>query len=105
MPILILNCGSSSIKFQVRDDTGEVLKCKGLIERIGEKQGAIKVSAENGRKVERALHIPDHAFALHQLGQLLVSPELKVLSAVTEITAVGHRVVHGGEAYSRFGAD
>ncbi|MFH1024171.1 MAG: acetate kinase [Planctomycetota bacterium] len=100
MFMLVLNCGSSSIKFQVRDDSGEALLCRGLIERIGEKEGAIKVTAENGRAVEEKLAIPDHVFALQRLAEILISPSLDIMGSVKEITSVGHRVVHGGEIYS-----
>ncbi|MFH0939923.1 MAG: acetate kinase [Planctomycetota bacterium] len=99
MTMLILNCGSSSIKFQVRDQSGEELKCKGLIECIGEKTGAIKVSCGD-KKVELNKVISDHTLALRELAKLLISPELGVMQSVNEIKAVGHRVVHGGEVYS-----
>ncbi len=99
MKILILNCGSSSIKFQLRDARDEKLLCKGLIERIGEAQGAIVVSTD-GKKLESNEILPNHAAALDQMIHLLTSPKLGVMENLSEITAVGHRVVHGGEAYS-----
>ncbi len=99
MKILVLNCGSSSIKFQLRDAVDERLLCKGLIERIGEPQGAIAVSADS-RKLERREELANHAAALDHMIHLLTSPELGVLEKLTDVTAVGHRVVHGGEDYS-----
>ena len=99
MKILVLNCGSSSIKFQVRDATGEHLLCKGLIERIGETQSAIAVSTDS-KKLERQEGLANHAMALDHMIHLLTSPELGVLDSLADITAVGHRVVHGGEDYS-----
>jgi acetate kinase len=99
MKILILNCGSSSIKFQLRDARQETLLCKGLIERIGEAEGAISVTS-NGKKLERNEVLPNHAVALDHMNRLLVSPELNVLKDLSDIIAVGHRVVHGGETYS-----
>ncbi len=99
MKILILNSGSSSIKFQVRDSHGEKVVCKGLIENIGEPQAALHVSA-NGKKLDRAMEMPNHTVALNQTIHLLTSPELGVLRSLSDITAVGHRVVHGGEEYS-----
>jgi acetate kinase len=97
MKILVLNCGSSSIKFQLRDK--ERLLCKGLIERIGEPQGAIVVSTD-GQKLENKESLPNHAAALDHMIHLLTSPKLGVMKNLSEITAVGHRVVHGGEEYS-----
>jgi acetate kinase len=99
MKILVLNCGSSSIKFQLRDAREERLLCKGLIERIGEAQGAISVSADS-KKLQRQEELPNHAVALDHMIHLLTSPELGVLRSLSDITAVGHRVVHGGEEYS-----
>lgn len=99
MKILVLNCGSSSIKFQLRDTRKEQVLCKGLIERIGEPQGAIAVSTD-GKKLESKEVLPDHATALDHMIHLLTSPELGVLKSLCDITAVGHRVVHGGETYS-----
>ncbi|MCX6906253.1 MAG: acetate kinase [Verrucomicrobia bacterium] len=99
MKILVLNCGSSSIKFQLRDAREEKLLCKGLIERIGEPEGAISVSSD-GKKLERKEELANHATALDHMIHLLTSPELGVLASLSDITAVGHRVVHGGEEYS-----
>ena len=99
MKILVLNCGSSSIKFQLRDAADEKLLCKGLIERIGEPEGAIVVSADS-KKLQRQEELANHAVALDHMMHLLTSPELGVLENLTDVSAVGHRVVHGGEAYS-----
>jgi len=99
MKILVLNCGSSSIKFQLRDAREEKLLCKGLIERIGEPEGAISVSSDS-KKLERKEELANHAMALDHMIHLLTSPELGVLTSLTDISAVGHRVVHGGEEYS-----
>jgi acetate kinase len=99
MKILILNSGSSSIKFQLRDSNGEKVICKGLIENIGEPQAAVHVAA-NGRKLDRTVEMPNHTEALNQTIHLLTNPELGALESLSDITAVGHRVVHGGEDYS-----
>lgn len=99
MKILVLNCGSSSIKFQLRDADSEALLCKGLIERISEPKGAISVSSD-GKKLQRQEEMANHAVALDHMIQLLTSPELGVMTNLSEIGAVGHRVVHGGEEYS-----
>ena len=99
MKILVLNCGSSSIKFQLRDAREEKLLCKGLIERIGEPEGAISVSSDS-KKLERKEELANHAKALDHMIHLMTSPELGVLTSLSDISAVGHRVVHGGEEYS-----
>ena len=99
MKILVLNSGSSSIKFQVRNSVTEKVVCKGLIENIGEPQAAIHVSADS-RKLDREMEMPNHAAALNQTIHLLTSPDLGVLHSLSDIIAVGHRVVHGGEDYS-----
>ena len=99
MKILVLNCGSSSIKFQLRNSLDEKLVCKGLIENIGEPHGAIHISA-GSKKLDRDQDLPNHAAALDQMIHLLTSPELGVLTSLADIIAVGHRVVHGGEEYS-----
>jgi acetate kinase len=99
MKILVLNCGSSSIKFQLRDAVGEKLLCKGLIERIGEPEGAIVVTADS-KKLQRQEELANHAVALDHMMHLLTNPELGVLTSLSDVTAVGHRVVHGGESYS-----
>lgn len=99
MKILVLNCGSSSIKFQLRDARDEKVLCKGLIERIGEKKSAIILSL-NGRKIEKDLYLPNHTIALNQMMDMLAGPELGILEKLSDIGAVGHRVVHGGEDYS-----
>ncbi|HOF71227.1 MAG TPA: acetate kinase [Verrucomicrobiota bacterium] len=100
MKILVLNSGSSSIKFQLREDHGGVVLSKGLIERIGEPLGAIIISTANGRKIRKELELPQHTVALQHFFELLPSPELQCLGSLKEIGAVGHRVVHGGEEYS-----
>jgi acetate kinase len=99
MKILVLNSGSSSIKFQLRETEGEKVVCKGLIERIGEPGGAIHLTA-GGKKTTQQLDLPNHTLALQKLLSELANPELGVLSSLSEIKAVGHRVVHGGEDYS-----
>jgi acetate kinase len=99
MKILIINSGSSSVKFQLRDSQGETVICKGIIENIGEPQAAIHVSA-NGRRLDREVEMPNHTVALNHAIHLLTNPELGALESLSDIAAVGHRVVHGGEKYS-----
>ena len=99
MKILILNSGSSSIKFQLRDAVSETVCCKGLIENIGEPGAAIHVTA-NGRKLDRKMEMPNHTVALNQTINMLTSPELQAIESLSDIKAVGHRVVHGGARFA-----
>jgi acetate kinase len=92
--ILVLNAGSSSIKFELFDMPAETIEVRGLMQRIGEKESHLgwKVGAE-AKSIAR--HVPDHAAGLR-----LILDELGVGKGSVEIGAVGHRVVHGGEAFA-----
>ncbi|MDR1534249.1 MAG: acetate kinase [Planctomycetota bacterium] len=99
MIVLIVNCGSSSIKYQLYDMPGRKVLAKGLLERIGE--GASALTHRRGEeKFEIARPIPDHKTGLSLILSCLADPGRGVLKNVREISAVGHRVVHGGERYS-----
>lgn len=103
MIILVLNCGSSSLKYQVLDmksDNEFSLLAKGLVERIGMEVGAIvhKVPGKENYKVERP--IANHTEGVQSVLNILTDPDLGVLKSLSEIDAVGHRLVHGGETYS-----
>ncbi len=99
MKILVLNCGSSSIKYQVFvQPEGEVI-AKGLVERIGEPEGSIEQRADGSiRTVE--MEIPSHEFGLQKAVELLTQGDDAPLGDVSDIGAVGHRVVHGGERFT-----
>lgn len=100
MKILVINAGSSSLKYQLFDmDTAEVL-AKGLCERIGT-GGAISHKRPNMETYEAEVDLPTHDEALSLVLSLLVSPEYGVIKSIEEINAVGHRVAHGGEKYKR----
>ena len=94
MKILVLNSGSSSLKFQVFDMPSAKVLVKGLAERIGEKTGKFKA---NDYVTEQ--NIPTHKEALELLTGYLLKPENKILKNKNEIVAVGHRVVHGGNTF------
>jgi acetate kinase len=96
MKILVLNCGSSSLKYQLFDMKGEVVLAKGLVERIGIGGSRVKHAKGESATVHE-LEIPDHTEAIKIVLGLLTGPETGVLENLDEITAVGHRVVHGGE--------
>jgi len=99
MKILVINCGSSSLKYQLFDMEHETVLAKGLCERIGIDGSALthKPAGKDSCVVEKAM--PDHKVAVQMVLDMLVDPVHGVISDVSEITAVGHRVVHGGQKY------
>ena len=107
MKILVVNCGSSSLKYQlINSDTEEVLidsateevSASGQCERIG-LDGIFSIKV-NGKKIEKEVDIPDHSVGMKTVLDALVDPEHAVLKSLDEIEAIGHRVVHGGEKFS-----
>ncbi|MDR0570687.1 MAG: acetate kinase [Clostridiales Family XIII bacterium] len=102
MKVLIINCGSSSLKYQLLDMTNETLLAKGLVERIGIEGSAI-THEKTGRKDKFTLATPmeDHNDAIRHVIQALLDKDHGVVSSMDEIGAVGHRVVHAGEMYSK----
>lgn len=103
MNILVINSGSSSIKYQLFDMARRETIGVGLVERIGEAQSRIKHRALlDGREetVVRELVIENHRRGLQEVSQLLMNPTMGVIQSPAEIAAVGHRVVHGGEQFS-----
>ncbi|MPM13583.1 Acetate kinase [bioreactor metagenome] len=99
MKILVINAGSSSLKYQLMDsDTHKVL-AKGLCERIGI-DGHIKHSPAQKPVYDADMGLPTHSVAIKAVLDLLVSPEYGVISSTSEIDAVGHRVVQGGEKFT-----
>ena len=104
MIILVLNCGSSSIKYQVFDMQNEEnenrILAKGLVERIGLPVGKIVHKPEGKANVEVNEPVQNHIEGINKILELLVSPEHGVLKSLDEISAVGHRVVHGGEDFT-----
>lgn len=101
MKILVLNCGSSSAKYMVFDWENKEIMCKGIVERvtIGGSFCVHEVTGRDKVKIER--ECPTHKEAVALILDLLVSPEHGVLKDVKEINAVGHRVVHGGEKFTK----
>lgn len=99
MNIIIINTGSSSIKFQMITMPDQKVICSGLIDRIG--LGDSNLIYDNSRtKIQEVLSIENHKAGLKKIAELLVDPELGVIKDTSEITAVGHRVVHGGDQFS-----
>ncbi len=100
MKILVLNCGSSSIKYQLIDTTSEIVLAKGLVERIGMSSAVLTHTPHDKEKVRIVGEILDHTIAIEYVIAVLMSPTHGVLKDKNEIDAVGHRVVHGGETFS-----
>lgn len=99
MKILVINAGSSSLKYQLMDpDTGEIA-AKGLCERIYIDGRLTHKNLVKGTKVEREIPMPSHAEAIDAVLAILVDPEYGVICSVDEIEAVGHRVLHGGDRF------
>jgi len=97
--ILVLNCGSSSIKYQLYAmPEGQVL-AKGLVERIGDEVGAYRHSDAGGERRDEVA-VADHKAGLNVLVELLTGGESPALAELSEVSAVGHRVVHGGEGFT-----
>ena len=104
MKILVINSGSSSIKFQLLDMNDESILATGLVERIGEPQGLLKCvftpGADNEQEIEEKGIVADHRAGMHMIVECLGS-DSGVISDHTDIAAVGHRVVHGGEDFQQ----
>lgn len=100
MKILIINCGSSSLKYKLIDMANEKDIIEGIVERIGLDQSRLVQKNELREKYILEKEIKDHKEAIDIVLNTLVDPKVGVIKSIDEITAVGHRVVHGGERYS-----
>ena len=100
MKILVINCGSSSLKFQLIDSESEAVICKGLCERIGIDGSRIVYTPAGGDKITKEEPMPDHNKAIEMVIEALTNAENGVVK-LEEIGAVGHRIVHGGEKFTR----
>mgnify|MGYP003641778190 FL=1 len=99
MNILVLNAGSSSIKYQVIEMPSQTVKCVGLVERIGF-EDAIFTHEKNDEKYSEIVSILNHEIGLQRIAKTLLDAKIGVINSVDEIEAVGHRVVHGGNKFS-----
>ena len=101
MKILVINAGSSSLKYQLIDMENEALLAKGLCERIGI-DGRLEHKPQNGKpKFESEMNFPTHQEAIEAVLEKLVSKEYGVVESMSEIGAVGHRVLHGGNEFTK----
>lgn len=101
MNILVINCGSSSLKFQMIDSESEKVLAKGLCERIGIDGSRISYTPADGEKEESLRDMPTHSQAIQYVIEALTNEKTGVIRSLEEVGAVGHRVVHGGEFFSR----
>lgn len=101
MSILVINCGSSSLKFQVIDPQNKEVRAKGLVERIGIDNSRVKYEPTNGDTVEINTDIPDHKVGIKLVIDALTDSNHGIVNSMEEIAAVGHRVVHGAEEFNQ----
>lgn len=101
MKILVLNCGSSSIKYALYDMDSKTVMTSGGAERVGLDGAFVKVKLANGEKKQIMHDIPEHTEGVKFIFSLLTDPEIGVIKDLKEIDAVGHRMVHGGEKFNK----
>ncbi len=100
MKILVINCGSSSLKYQLFDMEGEKVLAKGICESIATDMSHTKGSTFDDRSFDQYVDIPDHRVAFNIVKDALTTGDCKVIDSLSEISAIGHRVVQGGDLYS-----
>ena len=100
MNVLVINCGSSSLKYQLIETGSETVLAKGLCERIGIDGSAITHTPKGGDKVTTTIPMKDHTDAVKLVIEKLTDTNVGVIKSLDEIDAVGHRVVHGGEKFA-----
>jgi acetate kinase len=100
MKILVLNCGSSSLKYQLINIEGESVLAKGLVERIGIDGAFLEHEPATGEEVKIESEIEDHSVAIKMVIDTLLDDDYGVIDSMDEINSVGHRVVHGGEEFA-----
>ena len=100
MEVLVINCGSSSLKFQLIDSEKEHVLAKGLCERIGIDKSSITYQSDKCEKMTKEVDIPTHNEAINAVISALTDEKTGVINDMSEVKAVGHRVVHGGEYFS-----
>ncbi len=100
MLILVINCGSSSAKYDLFNVEKEVSLCRGIVERIGEGMATLTYETDGSKKIHKKLKCPDHHRAIEIIKDRLLDPHDGAISKVGEVTGIGHRVVHGGEEFN-----
>ena len=101
MKILVLNCGSSSVKYKLFDIDSKSVLAQGGAEKIGLEDSFLKLTLPNGEKVILKTSMPEHHSAIQNILNVLTGKEYGCIESFDEIDAVGHRVVHGGEKFNK----
>ena len=101
MKILVLNCGSSSVKYKLIDSSTKEVLAEGGVEKIGLEDSFLKFKRPDGSKETITVSMPDHKEAIKQISKVLTDPKEGVIKSFDEIEAVGHRVVHGMEYFNK----
>ena len=101
MKVLVINAGSSSLKYQLIDMADESVIAKGICERVGTPEACISFKTPDGQKIEYNVPMSNHTEAFAAVKQALTEGEYKVIDDISEITAVGHRVVQGGSLFNK----
>lgn len=101
MNVLVINCGSSSLKYQLIDSETEAVLAKGLCERIGIDGRLVYQKTGLDKEITEAA-MPTHKQAIQMVLDAIVNPKAGALKSLAEVDAVGHRVVHGGEKFASF---
>ena len=99
MKVLVINAGSSSLKYQLIDMTDESVLAKGNCERIGTDGAFIGFKTDDGQKIERKTEMKNHTQAFEAVKNALIDPEYGAIKDLSEVTAIGHRVVQGGSYF------
>ena len=100
MFVFVLNCGSSSFKYQLLDMANENRVAAGLVERIGLKDSVVEYAPAGAEKIKETIDIADHQMAIKRVLEKLVDAKIGVIKSLSDIAAIGHRVVHGAEKFS-----
>ena len=100
MKILVLNCGSSSIKYKLFDMDTRAVMVSGGVEKIGLPDSFLQIKLANGEKVKIEQAMPEHTVGIQLILNSLIDEKIGCLKSLDEINAVGHRVVHGGETFT-----
>ena len=101
MHILVINCGSSSAKYYLFDSQNGSSICRGIVERIGEGQSQLTHECEKCETVQKEVSCDNHYQAIELVRDVLTDKEVGVMSDVSDVLGVGHRVVHGGEEFNK----
>ena len=101
MKILVLNCGSSSIKYKLFDMDTQTVMVQGGVEKIGLPDSFLQIKLNNGEKVKIEQLMPEHTVGIQLILNSLVDEKIGCIASLEEIQAVGHRVVHGGEKFNK----